>query len=169
MPVDDFPDDPGSDAPPPEGVVGEPAPAPVATPEPAHPAEPVHADAEHIGRAWPRILGILEQRSPHLHAFLQGSEVQRVADGLVTVGVNGGVAVAMLDRPDERGAIERVLKDMTGETLLIKVVELPSAAAAAAAAPAAAQADDGPVDHNRIIEEIRSAFDAEVIDTTEKE
>ena len=57
---------------------------------------------------------------------------------------------------------------MTSETLFIKVVELPSAAAAAAA-PTAAPTDDGPVDHNRIIEEIRSAFDAELIDTTEKE
>ena len=161
---DDFPDDPGSDAPPPEGVVDLPAPA---APEAPHPTEPVLPDAEHIGRAWPRILGILEQRSPHLHAFLQGSEVQRVADGTVTVGVNGGVAVAMLSRPDERSGVEAVIKDMTGEPLLMKFVEMASSAPVPTAD--APPSDGGTIDHNRIIEEIRSAFDAEVIDTTEKE
>lgn len=161
---DDFPDDPGSDAPPPEGVVDVPPPA---APEAPHPTEPVLPDAEHIGRAWPRILGILEQRSPHLHAFLQSSEVQRVADGTVTVGVNGGVAVAMLSRPDERAGVEAVIKDMTGEPLLMKFVELASSAPAPTAD--ALPTDDGTIDHNRIIEEIRSAFDAEVIDTTEKD
>jgi DNA polymerase-3 subunit gamma/tau len=161
---DDFPDDPGSDAPPPEGVVDVPPPA---APEAPHPTEPVLPDAEHIGRAWPRILGILEQRSPHLHAFLQGSEVQRVSDGTVTVGVNGGVAVAMLSRPDERAGVEAVIKDMTGEPLLTKFVEL--AAPAPTPTADAPPTDGGAIDHNQIIEEIRSAFDAEVIDTTEKE
>jgi DNA polymerase-3 subunit gamma/tau len=161
---DDLPDDPGSDAPPPEGVVDAP---PAPAPEAPHAHEPVLPDADHIGRAWPRILGILEQRSPHLHAFLQGSEVQRVADGTVTVGVNGGVAVAMLSRPDERAGVESVLTDLTGTPLTMKFVELP--ASAAAPAPDAPRPDGGAVDHNRIIEEIRSAFDAELIDTSEKE
>jgi len=161
---DDLPDDPGSDAPPPEGVVDAP---PAPAPEAPHAHEPVLPDADHIGRAWPRILGILEQRSPHLHAFLQGSEVQRVADATVTVGVNGGVAVAMLSRPDERAGVESVLTDLTGTPLTMKFVEM--AAAAAAPAPDAPPTDGGAVDHNRIIEEIRSAFDAELIDTSEKE
>jgi hypothetical protein len=93
--------------------------------------------------------------------------VQRVADGTVTVGVNGGVAVAMLSRPDERSGVESVIKDMTGEPLLMKFVEL--AASAPVPTADAPSSDGGTIDHNRIIEEIRSAFDAEVIDTTEKE
>ena len=175
----DMPDDPGSDAPPPEGVVDQPPVADatptaleaVTEPEPAHALDPVLPDAEHIGRAWPRVLGILEQHSPHLHAFLQGSEVQSVAGGIITVGVNGGVAVAMLSRPDERAGVEVVIKDLCGEALALKVVELPTAPAPAptvteSAVPAPGQ---GPVDHARVIEEIRAAFDAELIDTTEKE
>ena len=128
-------------------------------------------DAEHIGRAWPRVLGILEQHSPHLHAFLQGSEVQRVAGGIITVGVNGGVAVAMLSRPDERAGVEVVIKDLCGEALALSVVELSTAHAPVPditenAVPAPGEA---PIDHARVIEEIRAAFDAELIDTTKKE
>ena len=91
-----------------------------------------------------------------------------MSDGTVTVGVNGGVAVAMLSRPDERAGVEAVLKDMTGEPLIMKFVELPSSTPAPSSGDAP-PADAGAVDHNRIIEEIRSAFDAELIDTTEKE
>jgi len=159
-----LPDDPGSDAPPPEGVVVLPA----AEPEPAHPSEPVLPDAEHIGRAWPRVLGILEQRSPHLHAFLQGSEVQTVADGTITVGVNGKVAVGMLSRPDERAGVEGVINDLCGESLALQLVEMPTGHAPTSPAGGDGPADDGPVDHARIIEELRAAFDAEMIDT-EKE
>ena len=179
---DDMADDPGSDAPPPEGVVDQPpiadetptaveAVKAVAEPEPAHALDPVLPDAEHIGRAWPRVLGILEQHSPHLHAFLQGSEVQRVAGGIITVGVNGGVAVAMLSRPDERAGVEVVIKDLCGEALALSVVELSTAHAPVPditenAVPAPGEA---PIDHARVIEEIRAAFDAELIDTTKKE
>ncbi len=155
-----LPDDPGSDAPPPEGVVVLPA----AEPEPAHASEPVLPDAEHIGRAWPRVLGILEQRSPHLHAFLQGSEVQTVADGTITVGVNGKVAVGMLSRPDERAGVEGVINDLCGESLALQLVEMPTGLAPTPPAGGDGVADDGPVDHARIIEEIRAAFDAEMID-----
>jgi len=176
---DDMPDDPGSDAPPPEGVVDQP-PVPdemptdvgaAAAPEPAHELDPVLPDAEHIGRAWPRVLGILEQHSPHLHAFLQGSEVQSVAGGIITVGVNGGVAVAMLSRPDERAGVEVVIKDLCGEALALRVVELPAAHAPMPAVTenATPAPGEGPIDHARVIEEIRAAFDAELIDTTEKE
>lgn len=144
-------------------------PAPAATPEPPHPIETVAPDAEHIGRAWPRILAILEQRSPHLHAFLQGSEVHSVQDSTLTIAVSGPVGVAMLSRPDERNGIAAVVRDICGEPLEIAVVEMRGAAAAPttpASAPAGDDAkDDGPVDHQRIIEEIRAAFDAELIDT----
>jgi len=140
--------------------------------EPAAPAEPIPADREHIGRAWPRILGILEQRSPHLHAFLQGSEVTGVADQVVLIGVSGSVAVAMLSRPDERNGVAAVIRDITGQDLTVEFKELPQAAAAApaGAAPGGDEgADDGPVDHEKIIEEIRAAFDAELIDTENRE
>jgi hypothetical protein len=49
----------------------------------------------------------------------------------------------------------------------MKFVEM--AASAPAPTADAPPTDGGTIDHNRIIEEIRSAFDAEVIDTTEKE
>lgn len=144
---------------------------PVAAEAPA-PAEPIPADREHIGRAWPRILGILEQRSPHLHAFLQGSEVTDVADQVVLVGVSGSVGVAMLSRPDERNGVAAVIRDITGQDLTVEFKELPQAAAAAPAGAAPGGddgADDGPVDHEKIIEEIRAAFDAELIDTENRE
>jgi DNA polymerase III subunit gamma/tau len=170
-------EDPGPEAPPP----GEEPPAtdvaPVPMPEPAHATEAVPADAEHIGRAWPRVLGILEQRSPHLHAFLQGSEVASVEDGTLTIAVNGGVAVAMLSRPDDRNGLAQVVSDICGETLAIAVKELPpqsapapaSAGAGGGAGSAGVAADDGPVNHEQIIEEIRAAFDAELIDTDKGE
>jgi len=174
-------EDPGSEAPP----LGDepPAPAPdmamasVPEPEPAHAIEAVPADAEHIGRAWPRVLAILEQRSPHLHAFLQGSEVASVEDGTLTIAVNGGVAVAMLSRPDDRNGLAQVVNDICGETLAIAVKELPrqsapapaSAGAGSGAGPAHAATDDGPVNHEQIIEEIRAAFDAELVDNDKGE
>ncbi len=148
----------------------EPAPVPPAAAVPP-PAEPIPADREHIGRAWPRILGILEQRSPHLHAFLQGSEVSAVDAGTVTIAVSGSVAVAMLSRPDERSGVAAVIGDVCGQDLAVAFTEIPGAAAAAPAGaqPGRGDADDGPVDHEKIIEEIRAAFDAELIDTENRE
>ena len=148
--------------------------APASAPEPAHAIEPVPADAQHIGRAWPRVLGILEQRSPHLHAFLQGSEVASVEDGTLTIAVNGGVAVAMLSRPDDRNGLAQVVSDICGETLAIAVKELPQNSAASPSPTAVAGStgvatDDGPVNHEQIIEEIRAAFDAELVDTDKGE
>lgn len=164
-------------APEPEGAGAHPGPgpgpaaeAPPAPPPRAHEAMP--ADREHIGRAWPRIVGILEQRSPHLHAFLQGSEVAEVADQVVIVAVSGSVGVAMLSRPDERNAVTAVIRDISGLDLAVEFMEMPRAAAAAPAGAGATggdAADDGPVDHEKIIEEIRAAFDAEVIDTDKRE
>lgn len=157
-------------------TAAEEAPAQAAAPPPPAPPEPVEvipADAEHIGRAWPRVLGMLEQRSPHLHAFLQDSQVQSVEDGTLTVGVNGGVAVAMLSRPDERAGVAAVVAGVCGETLAVAFTELPQAGGASQApAPAGdtnGSPDEGPVDHEKIIEEIRAAFDAELIDTENRE
>ena len=140
-------------------------------PEAPRAAEPIPADREHMARAWPRVLGILEQRSPHLHAFLQGSEIDAVADDVVTIGVSGSVAVTMLSRPDDRAGVAAVLRDVTGHEMGVAFVELPHDAPAA---PAGSKSDDpeaggGPVDHEKIIEEIRAAFDAELIDTENRE
>ncbi|MFM8829259.1 MAG: DNA polymerase III subunit gamma/tau [Actinomycetota bacterium] len=154
----------------PDSEAGQAAPPPPAPPQPA--SEAIPADREHIGRAWPRILGILEQRSPHLHAFLQGSEVADVADQVVIVAVSGSVAVAMLSRPEERNGMAAVIRDISGQDLTVEFKELPQAAAAAPAGAGATGEDaddDGPVDHEKIIEEIRAAFDAEVIDTENRE
>lgn len=154
----------------PDSEAGQAAPPPPAPPQPA--SEAIPADREHIGRAWPRILGILEQRSPHLHAFLQGSEVADVADQVVIVAVSGSVAVAMLSRPEERNGMAAVIRDISGQDLTVEFRELPQAAAAAPAGAGATGEDaddDGPVDHEKIIEEIRAAFDAEVIDTENRE
>jgi len=140
-------------------------PEPHATPEPAHPLEPVLPDAEHIGRAWPRVLAILEQRAPHLHAFLQGSEVQSVEQGTITVAVAGGVAVGMLSRPDERAGVEQVIQEICGARLVLAMLELPSQPVPAPAAGIPPSRDDAPVDHAKIIEDIRAAFDGELIDT----
>ncbi len=135
-----------------------------------HAMERVPADLEHIGRAWPRILGALEQQSPHLHAFLQGSEVQSVDDGLLTIAVSGGVAVAMLSRPDERAGVAALVRDICGQDLSLAFSE--AAGAAGTTTPGAGTRDDPdtrPVDHQTIIDEIRAAFDAELIDTDRRE
>lgn len=164
-------DDPDPGMPPRDKEITEPDPAGASTPEPPHEVEHVPADAEHIGRAWPRVLGILEQRSPHLHAFLQGSEVASVDDGTLTIAVNGGVAVAMLSRPDDRNGLAAAVEDVCGTILAIAVVERPQHAKAPSAAgqDTPGLAVDGPTNHEQIIEEIRAAFDAELIDTDQGE
>ncbi|MGB1527242.1 MAG: hypothetical protein ACPG9N_06705, partial [Miltoncostaeaceae bacterium] len=137
------------------------------------PAEPVPADAEHIGRAWPRILGILEQRSPHLHAFLQDSEVRSVEDGVLTIAVKGTVAVGMLSRPDERTGVTAVVRDICGQDITVAFAEAGGSAAttpAVGGGPAAGDAGPGaPVDHQQLIDELRTAFGAELIDTDNRE
>ena len=169
---------PAEPAPEPPATAGPDAPQPDDTPPPEtqvppqapEPMEQVPADREHIGRAWPRILGMLEQRSPHLHAFLQDSQVQSVEDGTLTVAVNGGVAVAMLSRPDERAGVAALVAGLCGQDLTVVFTELPGAPPAAE--PQAAPGDgagEGPVDHQKIIDEIRAAFDAELIDTENRE
>ncbi len=147
-------------------------PPPVPAAPPVAPADPVPADAEHIGRAWPTILATLEQGAPHLHAFLQGSRVESVADGVLTIGVNGGVAVSMLGRPDEKARIAAVVRDVCKQDMGVAFTEIAAAPAAPAATTAGsdtAPAGDGPVDHQQIIDEIRAAFDAELIDTDNRE
>ena len=148
--------------------------APVAAPPPAEPpAEPVPADAEHIGRAWPRILGILEQRSPHLHAFLQDSEVRSVQDGVLTIAVKGTVAVGMLSRPDERAGVAAVVGDICGQDIAVAFAEAaggPAPAAEAAGGDDAGDPQPGKrVDHQQLIDELRTAFGAELIDTDNRE
>jgi len=137
------------------------------------PAEPVPADAEHIGRAWPRILGILEQRSPHLHAFLQDSEVRSVEDGVLTIAVKGTVAVGMLSRPDERTGVTAVVRDICGQDITVAFAEAGGSAATTpdvGGGPAAGDAGPGaPVDHQQLIDELRTAFGAELIDTDNRE
>ena len=165
---------------PPAPPVADPAPSAARPPGPVtgapasgspEPAPTVPADREHISLAWPRILGILEQRSPHLHAFLQDSQIQSVAEGTLTIAVNGGVAVAMLSRPDERAGVATVVTDLCGEDLAITFTPLtPPPGAPATGVPAGdAAPTDGPVDHQTIIDEIRAAFDAELIDTENRE
>lgn len=153
-----------------EPTADTPPPAPPAPP--VAPADPVPADAEHIGRAWPTILATLEQGAPHLHAFLQGSRVESVADGVLTIGVNGGVAVSMLGRPDEKARIAAVVRDVCKQDMGVAFTEIaaaPAAPAATTGGPDTAPAGDGPVDHQQIIDEIRAAFDAELIDTDNRE
>jgi len=173
--------DPG-DAPPADTAHPEEAPGttgtapavPGAVPTPAdRPPEPVPADTEHIGRAWPRILGILEQRSPHLHAFLQDSEVRSVQDGVLTIAVKGTVAVGMLSRPDERAGVAAVVRDICGQDIAVAFAEAAGAAAATPDAGIGSAAGDrepgAPVDHQQLIDELRTAFGAELIDTDNRE
>ena len=144
--------------------------APDPAPPAAAPAQSVPADAEHIGRAWPTILATLEQGASHLHAFLQGSQVRSVDDGTLTVGVNGGVAVTMLSRPDEKARIAAVVRQACGQDLAVVFTEIAAPTAPAAAQPTGdGDSGGGPVDHQQIIDEIRAAFDAELIDTDNRE
>ena len=80
--------------------------------------------------------------------------------------------MAMLSRPDERNGLAAVVRDICGETLAITVVERAQQAVPLSGAPGDGTdgvADDGPVNHEKIIEEIRAAFDAELIDTENRE
>jgi DNA polymerase-3 subunit gamma/tau len=147
---------PGADAPPP------PPPAPVADAPPPRPArreDPVPADTDHVSRLWPQVVGVLEHEAPHAHAFLLDSVVAGVEDDVVTVTVPGSVQVGMLSRPDERSRVEGVLARLAGRALQVRFSE-----GEARAEPVAAAEEQGPLDHRRLMEEIRSAFDAEVLD-----
>jgi DNA polymerase III subunit gamma/tau len=141
--------------PPPPPPAPEPPPPPPA-PEAAAPPAPAAMDLPHLERLWPQVVASLETDAPHLHGFLTGSRVAAVEDGRVRVAVVNEVGLAMLRRPDDSGRVRAALAAHAGGPLDLEL-EL------ATPDPAAAQPEpEEPVDHDQLIRDIASTFNAVV-------
>ena len=94
-------------------------------------------------------------------------------DGVLTIAVKGTVAVGMLSRPDERTGVTAVVRDICGQDITVAFAEAGGSAATTpdvGGGPAAGDAGPGaPVDHQQLIDELRTAFGAELIDTDNRE
>ena len=99
--------------------------------------------------------------------------MRSVQDGVLTIAVKGTVAVGMLSRPDERAGVAAVVGDICGQDIAVAFAEAAGGAAPAPEAPGGADAGDPQpgerVDHQQLIDELRTAFGAELIDTDNRE
>lgn len=127
-------------------------PAPVAAVS-APPSEPVILDLEHLQRLWPRALQEFDQEGPRIAPFLAGSRPTAAGDGRVLVALELDLHHRMLSQPDAKRQVERALGTVLGQTIVCEFeVEAPP--------PTQAPPPDPRVDHRRLIEDIKSTFDA---------
>jgi DNA polymerase III subunit gamma/tau len=161
----------------PSQAVGEepgPAPTAAATPgqEAAADAEPpddpsdseadgLELDLEKISRVWPAVLERLLQSAPALAATFEGARpvAVDVDERTLTVGFPADHTFnkRKAEGPDKREQVEEALASILGEQLRPIYIVLDGGAA-----PAAPVEEEG-VDHDAIVEKLKSEFDAEEV------
>ena len=138
--------------PPPAARTAPPA-APVAAAPPVAvaPAEPVQLDLEHLQRLWPHALQEFEREGPRIAAFLANSVPLGAGNGRVQIGVELDLHARMLAQPDAHRQVERILSTLLGQSVACDVEVV---------APPAPPPSSAVLDHRRLIEDIKSTFDA---------
>jgi DNA polymerase III subunit gamma/tau len=153
---------PAAPAPPAEPAASQEPPPPPPAEEVTAPAAPAAMDLPHLERLWPQVVASLEVDAPHLHGFLAGSRVAAVEDGRVRVAVVNEVGLAMLRRPDDSGRVRAALAEHAGGPLDLELELAPPDPAGAHPEP------EEPVDHDQLIRDIASTFNA-VVEPESKE
>ena len=143
-------------APPAAVAPAVPAPTPAAAPAPLEPppaasSEPVPLDLEHLERLWPHALQEFEREGPRIAAFLANSSPRGAGNGRVQVGVELDLHLRMLSQPDAHRQVERILSALLGQTVGCDFEVV---------APPPPPPTSAVLDHRRLIEDIKSTFDA---------
>jgi DNA polymerase-3 subunit gamma/tau len=137
-------------------------PAEAVEPEPEKDERGADLDIEQVVRAWPAVLDQLMQTAPALAATFEGARPVAfdAGDGAVTVGFPADHTFnkRKAEAPDKREQLAAAL-----ETVLGQKVRPAYDVFDAEAVPPEAEADRGGVDHEALVEKIKSEFDAEEV------
>ncbi len=146
---------PGAEEPPPPNAAEAPAqPAPAESVPPSRPREPITADMEHVGRIWPQVVAHLESENATVHGFLHDSSIAEVTEEEVAIAVSG-VFAPLLEKPNERAIIERVLEHSAGRRFGVRFVT------ASLGGPREVPLDSTPQhDQASLMEELKRQFNA---------
>ncbi|HEY5707969.1 MAG TPA: DNA polymerase III subunit gamma/tau [Solirubrobacterales bacterium] len=139
-----------------------------AEPPPAGPPEVVTGPAgqkplglEEIQRTWPAVLDKLRETSPALAATFDGAKPVSLDDEGLKVGFPGELTFnkRKAETPEKRELMADAIEDVLGERLRPTYVLLDGESAALPEeAPAA-----GEIDHDALVEKLKSEFDAEEV------
>lgn len=130
--------------------------------EPAATGPAGHLDLEQIVKVWPAVLDQLLQTAPALAASFEGARPVAfdAAEQTVTVGFPAAHTFnkRKAEAPDKREQLGVALATVLGEKLRPDYAVLEGDDA-----PAEVDADEPEVDHEALVEKIKSEFDAEEV------
>jgi len=119
-------------------------------------------DLEQIGRVWPAVLDQLLQTAPALAATFEGARPVKVdtEERTVTVGFPADHTFnkRKAEAPDKRDQMAAALEAVVGEQLRPVYAVLDGGEAAPET-----ETEDGGVDHEALVEKIKSEFDAKEV------
>ncbi|HEX3608691.1 MAG TPA: DNA polymerase III subunit gamma/tau [Solirubrobacterales bacterium] len=161
----------GAAAPPPRGGPPDPHHPPAEAPpveaaEPEPPAEPGPAAStdvvlEDVTRVWPAVIDKLRETSPALAATFEGARPIEVdgAEKIVTVGfpAENTFNKRKAEAPEKREQMEEALESVVSERLRPAYVVLDGEA------PAPEEGSAEGIDHDALVEKLKSEFDAEEV------
>jgi DNA polymerase-3 subunit gamma/tau len=117
---------------------------------------------EDVTRVWPAVIDKLRETSPALAATFEGARPIEVdgAEKIVTIGfpAENTFNKRKAEAPEKREQMEAALESVVSETLRPVYVVLDGEAAAPEEAPAADE-----IDHDALVEKLKSEFDAEEV------
>jgi DNA polymerase-3 subunit gamma/tau len=148
----------GAGDPPPPAVAKASSAAVPPAPPPA--AEAPSLDLEELKRIWPSVVEKLRETSPALAATFEGARPVDLTDEGVTVGFPGDATFnkRKAEAPDKRELMGEALEAVLGQRMKPNYVLLDGEAEPV---PGEASADE--IDHDALVEKLKSEFDAEEV------
>ncbi len=151
----------------PEDATSEPDDSPGEKPsaEPDTPAPPTgpagQLDLEQIVNTWPAVLDKLRETSPALAATFDGARPVSLDEGALEVGFPAELTFnkRKAETPEKRELMADAIEDVLGERLRPTYVLLDGGAAPVEEA----KASEGEIDHDAMVEKLKSEFDAEEV------
>ena len=132
------------------------------TPDPATgPAGESSLDLEKVQRVWPAVLDKLRESSPALAATFDGARPVSLDDGGLTIGFPAELTFnkKKAETPEKRELMADALEAMLGERVRPGYVLLDGEAAP----EGEAGASEGEIDHDAMLEKLKSEFDAKEV------
>jgi len=162
------PESPAEDESPAGGAVGGPTPEDAlatagggGSPAVTGPAGENGLDLEKVRRAWPMVLDKLRETSPALAATFDGARPVSLAEGGLEIGFPGELTFnkRKAETPEKRELMADAIEATLGERLRPTYVLLDEGVAPAEEPKASA----GKIDHDAMVEKLKSEFDAEEV------
>jgi DNA polymerase III subunit gamma/tau len=119
-------------------------------------------DLEQIARTWPAVLDKLRETSPALAATFDGARPVSLDEGGLKIGFPGELTFnkRKAETPEKRELMADAIEDVLGERLRPSYVLLDGEEAPPAEE---AKASEGEIDHDALVEKLKSEFDAEEV------